>query len=176
MIDQMMSEPVMGEPVMGEPVMGESVRAFWQSFAQSPAAPPGMRADAPAPTYSFGDNVALANELAQLVYAGAKSATCGTLWEWEADGEPIPQVGQLEIVLDGHGQPRCVTEITAVQIKPYNEVDADFAYAEGEDDRSLASWRREHWRYFSRVLPRIGRTPVETMLLVCVRFRVIFKA
>jgi len=156
--------------------MSEQIWAFWQSFAQSPAAPPSVRADAPAPAYGFGDNVALANELAQLVYTGTKTATCGTLWEWEADGEPIPQVGQLEIVLDGQGRPLCVTEITSVQIKPYNEVDADFAYAEGEDDRTLASWRREHWRYFSRVLPRIGRTPVETMLLVCIRFRVIFKA
>lgn len=161
---------------MSEQVLSEQVQAFWRSFVQSTAAPPGVRGDMPAPADSFGDNVALANELAQLVYAGTKSATCGTLWEWEADGDPMPQVGQLEIVLDGQGQPLCVTEITEVQIKPYNKVDADFAYAEGEDDRSLVSWQREHWRYFSRVLPRIGRTPTETMPLVCIRFRVIFKA
>jgi len=62
-----------------------------------------------------------------------------------------------------------------VTLKPYNEVDASFAYAEGEDERTLEAWRREHWKYFSRVLPRIGRVPEETMPLVCQRFRVVFR-
>lgn len=77
--------------------------------------------------------------------------------------------------MDGENSPLCITEVTSVEIKPFNEVDADFAYAEGEDERTLAAWRGAHWRYFSRVLPRIGRTPEETMPLVCVRFRVLLK-
>ncbi len=126
--------------------------------------------------FAFGDNPALANELSQLVYAGIKTATCGTLWEWEHDGDPLPQVGQLEIVLDGQGKPLCIIKMVEVAIKPYDEVDASFAYAEGEDDRTLESWRREHCKYFARVLPRIGRVPEETMPLVCQRFRVVFRA
>lgn len=42
-------------------------------------------------------------------------------------------------------------------------------------DRSLAAWRQAHWRYFSRVLTRIGRTPTETIPLVCQRFRGLYK-
>lgn len=156
--------------------MNEQVRKFWQAFVQSAACPPGVSADQVPFAGGFGDNPQLAEELGQLVYAGVKTATCGALWEYEHEGDPLPQVGELEIVTDGQDRPTCVIEITEVTVKPYNEVSADFAYAEGEDDRTLASWRREHWKYFSRALPPIGRTPTETMLLVCQRFRVIFRA
>ena len=54
------------------------------------------------------------------------------------------------------------------------DVDALFAYEEGENDRSLESWRKEHWQYFSRVLPRIGKKPTPEMLLVCERFLVVY--
>jgi uncharacterized protein YhfF len=155
--------------------MNEQVRAFWQTFVRSAVCPPGVKADEIPVAEGFGDNPQLANELGQLVYAGVKTATCGALWEYEDLGDPLPKVGDLEIVTDGQDRPTCVIEITEVTIKPYNEVSADFAYAEGEDDRTLASWRREYWKYFSRVLPSIGRRPEETMPLVCQRFRVIFR-
>ncbi len=60
-------------------------------------------------------------------------------------------------------------------IKPYIEVDAEFAYDEGESDRSLAAWREGHWQYFLRVLPKIGKKPTPEMLLVCERFHVVYK-
>ena len=156
-------------------MQNEQVQQFWQAFVRSAACPPSVCEDQPVLAEGFGDNPALADELGQLVYDGVKTATCGTLWEYEYGSHPLPQVGQLEIVLDGQGKPLCITEITAIETKPYNEVASDFAYAEGEDDRTLDSWRRAHWRYFSRTLATIGRTPEETMPLVCVRFRVLFK-
>ncbi len=67
-----------------------------------------------------------------------------------------------------------MVETVEVQIKPFDQVDAAFAYDEGEDDRSLASWRREHQRYFSRTLPAIGRRFHQAMPLVCERFRIIY--
>ncbi|NEQ26775.1 MAG: ASCH domain-containing protein, partial [Microcoleus sp. SIO2G3] len=44
----------------------------------------------------------------------------------------------------------------------------------GEGDRSLEYWREAHWRYFSRVLPKIGKEPTIDMLLVCERFKVVY--
>lgn len=156
--------------------MNEQIQMFWRTFVQSDNCPPGVSADEIPEAAGFGDNPTLADELGQLVYDGIKTATCGALWEYEYDGDPLPQVGQLEIVTDGQDRPTCVIEITEVTVQPYNEVTADFAYAEGEDERTLAAWRREHWKYFARVLPRIGRTPTETMPLVCQRFRVVYRA
>jgi len=73
--------------------MSEQIERFWKTFLQSPACPPGVDAGKTPSAFAFGDNPALADELGQLVYAGTKTATCGTLWEWEHDGDPLPQVG-----------------------------------------------------------------------------------
>ncbi|MFM6153051.1 MAG: ASCH domain-containing protein, partial [Sphaerospermopsis kisseleviana] len=125
--------------------------------------------------HQFGDSSTLADELSSLILKGTKTATCSALWEWEAEGSPLPEVGLKAIVIDGNEQPICIIEITQVSIKPYIDVDAQFAYNEGECDRSLEFWRQEHWNYFSRVLPKIGKYPIPEMLLVCEYFRVVYK-
>ncbi|MEZ4860508.1 MAG: ASCH domain-containing protein [Caldilineaceae bacterium] len=153
----------------------DPVREFWLAFLHSDAALPGLTTADQPDASGYGDSPALADELGQLIYAGIKTATCSALWEYEHDGEPLPSVGMLDIVLDGQGRPLCITETTEVTVRPYNEVDAAFAYAEGEGDRTLAYWRQAHWRFFARTLPRIGRAPTETMPLVCERLRVIYK-
>ena len=123
----------------------------------------------------WGDGPEMADELGALIAAGIKTATCSSLWEWETEGEPIPEVGQLTTVLDGKGNPLCIVETIAVEITPYNQGDAGFAYDEGEGDRSLQYWREAHWRFFSRALSAIGREPSQEMPLVCERFRVIYR-
>lgn len=153
----------------------ETLKAYWQKFLST------LPADSPyhSKTYSeggYGDSPELMNELIQLVLEGKKTATCGSLWEWEAEGNPIPQVGDVWIELDGDGNPVCITETVEVTVRNYNEGDADFAQAEGEGDLSLEYWREAHKNYFSRTLPKIGKEFSEEMPLVCERFRVIFKS
>lgn len=148
------------------------VAAYWQSYIASLPVPSN-----PAEPYvvnQFGDNPALADELGSLVVQGVKTATCSALWEWEAEGSDLPAVGLKTIVLNGNQQPICIIETIEVNLCPFNEVDASFAYAEGEGDRSLESWQAEHWKYFSRVLPQIGKQPAPDMPLVCERFRLIY--
>ncbi len=130
---------------------------------------------APTDVCQFGDFPELIDELGGLIVAGTKTATCGAVWAYAAEGAPLPTVGLLTVVLDGNGAPLCVIETSAAELRPFNAVDAQFAYDEGEDDRSLASWRREHWKFFARVLPRdYGLAPAEDMPLICERFRVVY--
>jgi uncharacterized protein YhfF len=110
-----------------------------------------------------------------LIAAGTKMATCSALWEYEAEGELLPEVGSKIIVLDGNGDPLYIVETTEVEVRPYEEVDARFACEEGEGDRSLEYWREAHWRFFSRMLPNIGMEPTPDMPLVCERFRVVYR-
>ncbi len=153
----------------------KSITAYWQQFlATLPADAPAQRA--PYVAESFGDNSALAEELAALVVAGAKTATCSALWEWEAESQALPLVGLHTIVLDGQGVPVCIIETAEVTVRAYDQVDAQFAWEEGEGDRSLDYWRAAHWRYFTRTLPRIGRAPTPDMPLVCERFRLVYVA
>ena len=150
------------------------VNDYWEQFLAS--LPP----DSPHRTKTYvaegwGDSPALADELGALIVQGTKTATCSALWEWEAEGNPIPQPGLITIALNGRGEPLCIVETIEVTIRKYNEVDADFARDEGEGDLSLNYWRQAHRNYFSRVLRKIGKEFSEEMPLVCERFRVIHK-
>ena len=114
-------------------------------------------------SFAFGDGPELADELLDLVLKGIKTATCST------EDEPNTSMpGKRWIVLDGRGEPRCVIESTEVSYRRYVEVDAAFAYEEGEGDRSLTYWRAAHRRYFGRQ----GKFS-EDMMLMCERFRLV---
>ncbi|HSL43333.1 MAG TPA: ASCH domain-containing protein [Anaerolineales bacterium] len=152
----------------------ETIKNYWEQFLAS--LPP----DSPYHTKTYvaegwGDSPALAEELGALIVQGIKTATCSALWEWQAEGNPIPQPSLITIALDGRGEPLCIVETFEVTIRKYNEVDADFAREEGEGDFSLDYWRAAHRNYFSRVLPNIGKQFSEEMPLVCERFRVIYQ-
>ena len=122
----------------------------------------------------WGDGPQMADELGALIAAGTKTATCSALAEWKYDGDELPVPGVLTVVLDGSDEPLCIVETTEVNILPFNQVPADFAYDEGEGDRSLAYWRKAHQQFFKRTFERIGGQFTEDMLLVCERFRVIY--
>ena len=152
----------------------ETIETYWQSFL---ATLPG---DSPYRTKTYvaegwGDNPALADQLGALIVQGTKTATCSAVWEWEAEGNPIPREGLITIALDGRSEPMCIVETVEVTFRNYNEVDAEFAREEGEGDLSLNYWREAHRIFFSRVLRKIGREFSEEMPLVCERFRVIYK-
>ena len=114
-------------------------------------------------SFAFGDGPELADELLDLVIREVKTATCST-----EDEHNTSTPGERWIVLDGRGQPACVIESLEVTYRRYNEVDAAFAYEEGEGDRSLRHWREAHRSYFSRM----GRFS-EDMMLMCERFRLV---
>jgi uncharacterized protein YhfF len=119
-------------------------------------------------TFSFGDNPALADELLALVLSGAKTATCGALRDYAPGKEAMPVVGRRDVVLDGTGRRAAIIETLEVTIRRFDAVDEAFARDEGEGDRSLADWRRDHRIYFER---NGGFSP--DMELVCERFRLV---
>ena len=150
------------------------VSAYWQKFLST------LPSDSPyrSKTYvaeGWGDSPEMADELGALIVQGIKTGTCSALWEWEAEGETPTQVGEVTVVINGQGEPLCIVETTEVTIRRYNEVDANFAHAEGEGDLSLNYWREAHRNFFSRILPKYGKEFSEDMPLVCERFRLIYK-
>ena len=110
----------------------------------------------PPQAWSFGDEPELAEKLLDAVLAGDKSATSSALWDYDEEGAPLPVVGELSILLDGENHPRALIRTTSVETTAFEEVDEDFAAAEGEGDRTLESWRKGHEAYFRRNLPRAG--------------------
>jgi uncharacterized protein YhfF len=153
----------------------KSFEQFWRSYLDSlPEEHPARGRPMPS-AWGFGIGPEMADELGRLVVEGTKTATCSSLWEMEHDGEPVPCPGDPSIILDGRNNPLCIIETTEVEVKPFDSVDDRFAYDEGEGDRSLATWRAVHWRFFSRTLAAIGRAPDGAMPVVCERFRVVWR-
>lgn len=123
----------------------------------------------------YGDSPALSQELIALICAGRKRATACLLWSLHAEAEPVPEVGDVGVVIDHLGNPVLLTRTTAVQVVAFENVAAEFAAREGEGDLSLASWRRGHWAFFSRECAAIGREPSMQMPVVCSDFDVLWQ-
>jgi len=149
------------------------VQTFWQNFLNG--LPADARLKSMPDAWGFGDSAEMADSLGCLVQAGTKTATCSLRWVYDQELEPMPKVGDLNIILDGNELPLCIIEITEITHKPYNEVDAQFAHDEGEGDRSLNYWREAHWNFFTRQCADLNREVSEDMPLVCERFRVVYK-
>ncbi|MGR3372326.1 ASCH domain-containing protein [Pseudooceanicola nanhaiensis] len=118
-------------------------------------------------SFRFGDSERLCTELTALVRAGRKTATCERATAFGPGRETLPQVGRRDIALNWDGSPAVEIETRSVDFRRFDEVDADFALAEGEND-SLEGWRADHRAYFERTG---GWSP--DMMLMCERFRVI---
>ena len=152
----------------------ETIKAYWQKFlATLPTDSPYHEKEHI--SLAWGDSPEMADELGGLIVQGIKTATSSAVWFWEVEGGKIPEPGFLIIALDGRGEPLCIVETTDVIIRNYNDVDDDFAQAEGGGDLSLAYWRKRHKDFFSRTLPKIGKEFSEEMPLVCLYFKGIYK-
>ena len=127
--------------------------------------------------WAFGDSPELADELVALVLAGTKTATASLAQAYEPESEePLPRPGDLSVILDGDGQPVCIIETTEIRVLPFGQVDPQFAYDEGEGDRSLDYWRDAHTRFFTRECRQYGCTVTDDLPVVCERFRVVYRA
>ena len=144
------------------------IKTYWEEFC----AAAGIEPTTPFQSWHFGDNPAMAEELIELVLKGQKRATAGLKWTLKAEDVPVPD--GYSVVTDYYGAPHCVVQTTDLRELPFDQVDADFAHAEGEGDQSLEWWRRAHWDYFSRECQQHGLTPSPDMLVVCERFKLLY--
>ena len=103
--------------------------------------------------WAFG---ALADELAELVLRGEKTATASTYELYKLENEPLPQAGSFDVILDSQDKAGCIIEITKVSVVPFNEVLAEHAFKEGEGDKSLAYWQQVHQEFFTECLAEAG--------------------
>ena len=122
----------------------------------------------------FDDTPEAATSVGILVRDGVKTTTSSLVWGLEHIGDPLPKVGLIEFIVDGEGAPLCITELTEVEIKPFNTVDDQFAFDYGEGDRTLAFWLSDNWEFLSRECAAFGQKPNKTMPILFQRFRVLY--
>ena len=85
-----------------------------------------------------------------LILAGTKRATAGLLHEYEAEGEPIEQPGELLALVDDDLRRVATLRVTKVEVSRFADVPDAFALAEGEGDRSGDEFRAGHLSFWTR--------------------------
>lgn len=147
-----------------------AVADFWAAFCRAASVP----VDTPYQAWYFGDSPALAHELVELVLNGPKRATAGAAWAVERE----PDLGAVpfgySVVTEHDGTPRCVIRTTSLQRSALNAVDAQFAWDEGEGDRTLADWLAGHRRFFTRECAAHGVPFAEDMPVQLERFELLY--
>jgi uncharacterized protein YhfF len=155
------------------PIDPQAVAAFWRRGQDSGGVP--AERDGPDAVEHFGDSPELADELLALVLHGPKRATAGSLAAFEREGAPLPAVGDHWVAADGHGRPRAVLRTSEVRVGPLSSVDDQFAWDEGEGDRTRATWLADHEAYFRREAAAFGVTFDPDMPTVFERFEVVYQ-
>ena len=122
----------------------------------------------------FGDSPELADELLAFVIAGTKRATAGLVAGYAADGDSLPRIGAHWVACDGSGEARVVLRTIELRIGPLHTVDAQFAWDEGEYDRTLESWLDGHRRFFRRECRRVGIDFSDDLEVCFERFSVVW--
>ena len=115
-----------------------------------------------------------ANECARLINLGIKTATCSLKQGYFIDDEPLPQVGNLTVVLDWAENPICIVKVTDVECCLFNQVSEDFAQSEGEGDGTYTWWRKAHIDFFSEHAQGIDINFNEESELVLERFEKVY--
>lgn len=124
--------------------------------------------------YHFEMTEYLANELLRLVLIGKKKATAASYEAFIIEKEPLPKIGDLSIITDFDGNPRCVVETKQITILPFKDFSYDIVKREGEDE-TLESWRKKHTIFFTNSAKALGFTFSEDMLIVFEDFEVVYQ-
>ena len=140
--------------------MDKEVKLFWQDFCLKH----NLAIDTKVDAWAFGSNKEDADELAELVDKGIKTATTS---EYVPSDEDMPKVGDWNIILDSQGDPVCVAQDKVVEIIPYNQISAEHAYHEGEGDRSYQYWRKVHDQFFKEEFKANGQKFYPQAPMVC---------
>jgi uncharacterized protein YhfF len=146
-----------------------AIEAFWLDYQRArDVKVAGFSATA------LGATRALADELAELIVSGAKRAHATLLRDFEHDGDPLPQIGDHLVVLDGAGRPRAIVRTIRVELRHFDQIDDAFAFDAGEGDSTLRWWLTAHRQDFAERAEREGFEVHERVELVLEWFEVVW--
>lgn len=147
-----------------------NVSKFWIEFCGKCGVDPAT----PYQVWYFGNRSDQALSLAELVIAGTKTATASLVDANLLEPQKAPIDDGYSVVTSFEGEPMCVIQTSEIRHLPFHAVDEGFAYDEGEDDRTLSSWREGHSAYFSAEAAELGLGFDKETMICCERFRLLY--
>jgi uncharacterized protein YhfF len=160
----------MDDPLDNRRPATDAVRRFWAEAC----AEAGIDPETAYQVWYFGDGEPMATALAELVRDGPKRATTSLAASIDALPETAPELGGYSVVTTFAGEPVVVIRTTRIDTMPFDDVDAAFAWDEGEGDRTLDDWRRAHAAFFERECSALGIAWSGARLVVCERFEKVY--
>ena len=158
------------KPLIDNTVDRARVADFWSAYCRASK----LSESTPYQAWYFGDSPQLAHELVELVLDGPKRATAGL----GCVADALPQTAAVpdgySVVTEIDGTPRAVIRTTVLERRKFCDVDAEFAWDEGEGDRTLGDWKRGHWSYFSRECASLGRSMSADAEVCLERFELLY--
>ena len=144
---------------------------LWNEFCKEKKVDPAT----PYEAWAFGGDP---DGLAKLVMQGIKTATASgyDLYEVDDDEEPMPQEGDYSVILNQAEEACCVIRTIRTRVLPFDRVDEEQAYKEGEGDRSLAYWRKVHEDFFTKDYANYGLTFTKDSRILCEEFELLYLA
>lgn len=147
-----------------------AVHRYWHAFCTAVRLPP----ETPYQAWYFGNTPAMAHELVELVLRGPKRATAGMAEFNDRMPQVAPVPGGYSVVTELDGTPRAVIRTVQLERRALRDVDAAFAWDEGEGDRTLDDWQRGHRKFFTEELQNLGRAFDDGMPVDLERFELLY--
>lgn len=91
------------------------------------------------------------DKLVKLVLKGEKRATTSLYKEYILEGKELPKVSDRSIILFDDDSEACLIENVEVIVTEFKNMTEELAFIEGEGDKSLEYYRREHIRIFKEI-------------------------
>ena len=97
----------------------------------------------------FGSVGASRDKLLNFIFNGSKRATAGLLQDYEDDGEPLEDIGEVLVVVGNQSEEVGRIRITKIEVKSFIDVPDEFALAEAEGDLTAEDFRNSHRAFWS---------------------------
>ena len=97
----------------------------------------------------FGSVGASRDKLLDFIFNGSKRATAGLLQDYEDDGEPLEDIGEVLVVVGNQSEEVGRIRITKIEVKNFIDVPDEFALAEAEGDLTAEDFRNSHRAFWS---------------------------
>mgnify|MGYP003522197573 FL=1 len=125
-------------------------------------------------SFYFCDNKKEADECAELVMKKIKQATSPSVWWFEKNKEEIPKIGDIAIVTNWNKEPKAIIRTKKVEIVKFKNITPEYAFIEGEGNKTLEHWKKVHWGYYTNEMHKFNEKPNEEMKIVCEYFETIW--
>lgn len=150
--------------------MVDTVENFWQKFCEEK----GINVETSYQSWYFGNTPEMTRELTELVLEGKKTATASLAAINKIKPDEAPILDGYSIITDFERNPFCIIQTTEIRHLPFGEVDAEFAFDEGEGNQTLEYWRGVHWKYFTKEAAENNLEFNEKSLVCCERFKLLY--